>query len=67
MKLCTFPVDCTQTMEELDIYKFQAKHIENTLRIVANVMDSREKATCLDRDICKSIEYIKEVLAKSKS
>lgn len=54
-------------MEELTINKFQAEHIEDTLRIVANILDSRKKTTCADRQVCLSIEMIKEVLAKSKT
>lgn len=53
-------------MEELIILKFQAEQIEDTLRIVANILGSRTKETCADRQVCKSIEMIKEVLSKSK-
>ncbi len=52
-------------MKELMIYTFQAKHIENALRIVANILGNRKKQTCADRQICKSIEMIKEVLGES--
>jgi len=38
-------------MEELIIYKFQAKKIEDALRKTANVLKSHNKETCLDRDI----------------
>ena len=53
-------------MEELIILKYQAKEIENTLRLVANTLGSRAKETCLDRQIMRSTEFIKEILAKSK-
>lgn len=53
-------------MEELKIYKYQAEQIENTLRLIANIMGSRNKETCLDRDIMRSDEFIKEVLLKSE-
>lgn len=49
-------------MKELKIHKFQAEHIEDTLRIVANIIGSRTKETCTDRNIMKAIEYIKNVL-----
>jgi hypothetical protein len=49
-------------MKILNIHEYQAKQIENTLRIVANILGSRTKETCADREICKSIETIKEVL-----
>ena len=54
-------------MSELIIHKYQAEQIEDTLRIVANILDSRNKETetCADRCILKSIEHIKNVLAKT--
>ena len=54
-------------MSELIIHKYQAEQIEDTLRIVANILDSRnkEKETCADRCILKSIEHIKNVLNKT--
>ena len=52
-------------MKELKIYEFQAKRIEDTLRIVSNIMNSREKKTCIDRDICQSLQIIKNVLSET--
>lgn len=52
-------------MEELVIFKYQAKEIENTLRLVANVLGSRKEETCLDRQIVRSQEFLKEILTKS--
>ena len=49
-------------MKELKIYEFQAKHIENTFRIVANILESHSKEACIDRDVMQSWEYIKNVL-----
>lgn len=51
-------------MDELKIYRFQALHIEDTFRIVANILKSRSKETCIDRQICKSIEMINGILNK---
>lgn len=51
-------------MDELKIYEFQAKHIEDTLRIVANVLKSHSKETSLDRDVMQSWGMIKNVLNK---
>lgn len=53
-------------MEELMIHKFEAEQIEDTLRIVANILGSRkiETQTCADRQVMKSIKMIKRVLAK---
>ena len=50
-------------MKELKIYEFQAKQIENTFRIVANTLESRNLTTCLDRDVMQSWEMIKNVLS----
>jgi hypothetical protein len=51
-------------MEKLEIYKFQAEHLENTLRLVSNLLNSQNKETCLDRDIIQAHEFIKNVLNK---
>ncbi len=51
-------------MKELKIYEFQAKQIEDTFRIVARVLDSKSKKTCLDRDVMQSWQMIKNVLAE---
>ena len=51
-------------MEELVILEFQAKQIEDTLRLVANVLKSRNEQTCLDRQVMKSIGIIKACLVK---
>ncbi len=53
-------------MEELVIHKYQAEQLEDALRIVANTLNSRSRETCLDRQVMKAIEMIKEVLATSK-
>ena len=50
-------------MEELKIYKYNAETIADALRIAANVLDSRKKITCLDRDIMQSIGIIKNVIS----
>ena len=51
-------------MEKLNIYEFQAKQIEDTFRMVANLLKSKTKETCLDRDIMVSWQMIKNVLSK---
>jgi len=50
-------------MEKLEIYKFQAEEIEDTLRMVANVLESHSRQTCIDRNVMQSWEMIKNVLA----
>ena len=52
-------------MDALKIYRFQVDHIDDTLRIVANIFDSRKKATCIDRQIVKSIDWVKEILVQA--
>ena len=49
-------------MEELKIYKHQAKQIEDTLRMVANTLKSHSKETCLDRNVIQSWDMIKNVI-----
>jgi hypothetical protein len=49
-------------MKELIIYEFQAKQIEDTFRLVSNLLDSQNKETSLDRDVIQSWEMIKNVL-----
>jgi hypothetical protein len=51
-------------MEELTIYEFQAKRIEDTFRMVANALKSHSKTTCLERDVMQSWEMIKNVINK---
>lgn len=51
-------------MKELKIYEFQAKQIEDTFRIVARILDSKSKKTCVDRDVMQSWQMIKNVLAE---
>lgn len=56
-------------MEKLIILKYQAKTIENALRLAMNVLNSRNKETetAMDRELIKADEFIKEVLNKNKS
>ena len=51
-------------MKELKIYEFQARQIEDTFRLISNLLESKTKQTCLDRDIMQSWEMIKNVLAE---
>jgi len=51
-------------MKELKIYEFQAKQIEDTFRLVARALQSKNKTTSLDRDIMQSWEMIKNVLTE---
>ncbi len=51
-------------MEELKIYEFQAKHIEDALRNAVKYLKSKDKETCFDRDVMQAWEFIKNVLNK---
>jgi predicted transcriptional regulator len=53
-------------MKELTIYEFQAKQIEDTLRMVVNVLKSQARETSLDRDVMQSWEMIKNILVGEK-
>lgn len=50
-------------MKELKIYEFQAKQIEDTFRLVSNLLGSKDKISSLDRDVMQSWEMIKNVLS----
>jgi hypothetical protein len=52
-------------MEEIIILEYQAKTIENTLRLVSNVLKSHSRESSLDRDIMQSLSFIKNVLNKN--
>jgi hypothetical protein len=49
-------------MKKLFIYEFQAKQIEDTFRIVSRTLQSKDKETCLDRDVMVSWEMIQNVI-----
>jgi hypothetical protein len=49
-------------MDKIHIYRFQAEQIKETFRMVANVLDSRDRKTCLDRDVMVSYGMIENAL-----
>lgn len=49
-------------MKELKIYEYQAKDIENALRLTANYEKCREKKTCYDRDVMQALEMIRNII-----
>lgn len=49
-------------MKEIIIYEFQAKQIKDTLRLVANRLDSSKKLTSLDRDVMQSMQMIENAI-----
>jgi len=54
-------------MEEIVIYKYQLKAIENALRLTVNIYRCDTKETCYDRQVMKAQEFVKEALLKSKT
>jgi len=53
-------------MKELTIYEFQAKDIEDCLRLCARALGSKDKKTCLDRDVMQAWTTIQNVIAGKK-
>ena len=49
-------------MKKIEIYEFQAKAIQDALRIVSRVLNSSTKTTSLDRDIIQAKAYIDNAL-----
>ena len=50
-------------MKELMIYEYQAKEIEDILRLVKNIYRyDKEVETCFDRKLEKATKFIKETL-----
>ena len=49
-------------MKKLTIYDYQARRIEDTFRLINNLLKCQSKETCLDRDVMQSWEFIKNVL-----
>lgn len=55
-------------MEKLEIYEFQAKQIEDALRLAIRTLGSRTKSneqTSMDRDLLQAEKMIKNVLSKN--
>jgi len=53
-------------MKELTIYEFQAKDIEDCLRLCARALGSEDKKNCLDRDVMQAWTTIQNVIAGKK-
>ena len=58
-------------MEEITIYKYQLEKIFDTLRIAANIHESRNKAkegrTCFDRMVTQAEQFAKNALNGEKN
>lgn len=54
-------------MGKLEIYDFQAKHIEDALRLVIRFLECENKPgqTSMDRDLLQAEKMIKNVLSKN--
>ena len=53
-------------MNELTILEYQAKEIEDTLRLINNQLLKDKDESCLHRKVKKSIEFIKTTLNNPK-
>lgn len=53
-------------MEEITIYRFQLKAIEEALRVVANTYKCREQVTCLDRMVAQAEKFAQNALNGEK-
>ena len=49
-------------MKTIEVPEYVLKHIENTLRLWANINDSYKKESCLDRDTIGDMICIKKLL-----
>lgn len=53
-------------MEEITIYKFQLKAIEDALRVVANTYGCRNLETCMDRMVAQAEQFATNALNGEK-
>jgi hypothetical protein len=55
-------------MDKLTIHRFEAKTIENALRLAMNVLDSRNQKdeTAMDRELIRADKFIKEVFTRKQ-
>ena len=53
-------------MKELTIYEFQAKDIEDCLRLCARTLGSKDRISCLDRDVMQCWKTIQNVIEGKK-
>ena len=51
-------------MEELLIYEYHVKLIQEALRLTSNINKCRDRVSSFDRDIMQAIDIIDNVLAK---
>lgn len=49
-------------MEEIIIYKYQLKDIQNTLRLAIIINDCNKKETCFDRQMIKAKLFVDNAL-----
>ena len=49
-------------MEELIIHKYQAKAIQNALRLTIRIYKCRNEETAYDREVMRSYRFINEIL-----
>lgn len=51
-------------MKELKIYEYQAKVIEDALRLTSNFHNCSNKETCYDRDVTDALKMIRNIIAE---
>lgn len=56
-------INAYNKMKELKIYEYQAKTIEDALRLAARQLDSHGNKTCMDRTIMQAYGMIQNILA----
>jgi hypothetical protein len=52
-------------MKELIIYEFQAKHIEDSLRLVIRTFECKKSESSMDRDVLQAMKMIENVIAEN--
>lgn len=53
-------------MEEITIYKFQLESILEALRLTMILHNSKDGATCFDRQVRQSYKYVENALQSNK-
>ena len=55
-------VNAISDEDVIKVPKYQLKEIEDTLRLVHNSYNMKTQETCLDRMVCKTWEWTKQLL-----
>lgn len=52
----------SKSTKNINVPLWQLKEIANTLRMIANALDSPKRETCLDRNIMRSWNYVIDMI-----